>query len=52
MLPQGAGVIWSKGGQSFDPLLKGGAQERGRRAGTENVSAIVGLGVALVIDND
>ena len=44
--PQGAGVIWSKGGQSFDPLLKGGAQERGRRAGTENVSAIVGLGVA------
>ncbi|MAD61898.1 MAG: hypothetical protein CMH49_10380 [Myxococcales bacterium] len=44
--PQGVGVIWSRGGQSFTPLLKGGAQERGRRAGTENVSAIVGLGVA------
>ncbi len=44
--PQGVGAIWSKGGQSFSPLLKGGAQERGRRAGTENVSAIVGLGFA------
>ena len=44
--PQGAGVIWARGGAPFQPLLLGGAQERGRRAGTENVAAIVGLGVA------
>ena len=44
--PIGVGVIWSKGGHLFQPLLRGGSQERGRRAGTENVAAIVGIGVA------
>ena len=43
---QGAAAIWAHSGEPFEPLLRGGAQERGRRAGTENVSAIVGLGVA------
>jgi cysteine desulfurase len=44
--PIGTGVIWARGGAPFMPLLKGGAQERGRRAGTENTPSIVGLGVA------
>ena len=44
--PQGVGVIWCRGGAPFGPMMRGGAQERGRRAGTENVAAIVGLGVA------
>ena len=44
--PIGAGVIWANEGAPFMPLLKGGAQERGRRAGTENTPSIVGLGVA------
>ena len=44
--PMGVGVVWCKGGSSLNPLLQGGAQERGRRAGTENIAAIVGLGVA------
>ena len=44
--PMGVGCIWCKGGSALTPLLQGGAQERGRRAGTENIAAIVGLGVA------
>ena len=44
--PKGIGVLYLKRATRFRPLLRGGHQERGRRAGTENVPAIVGLGVA------
>jgi cysteine desulfurase len=44
--PKGIGVLYLKRGTRFRPLLRGGHQERGRRAGTENAPAIVGLGVA------
>ncbi len=44
--PKGVGVLYLKRGTRFRPLLRGGHQERGRRAGTENVTGIVGLGVA------
>jgi len=44
--PKGVGVLYLKRSTRFRPLLRGGHQERGRRAGTENVPAIVGLGVA------
>lgn len=44
--PLGVGALWCREGEPFDPLLLGGAQERGRRAGTENIPAIVGFGVA------
>jgi len=46
--PQGVGVLVkaAEGLHLADPLLKGGGQERGSRAGTENVAAIAGFGVA------
>ncbi len=44
--PKGIGVLYLKRGTRFRPLLRGGHQERGRRAGTENSAAIVGLGEA------
>jgi len=44
--PKGAGALFIKRGTRLMPLIDGGIQERGRRAGTENVPAIVGLGVA------
>jgi len=44
--PQGAGALWVRGGTTLAPFLAGGPQERGRRAGTENVAALVGFGVA------
>jgi cysteine desulfurase len=44
--PKGVGVLYLKRGARFRPLLRGGHQERGRRAGTENSTGIVGLGVA------
>ncbi|MEQ1870430.1 MAG: IscS subfamily cysteine desulfurase [Vicinamibacterales bacterium] len=44
--PKGAGVLWVKRGTRMLPLLTGGKHERNRRAGTENVPAIAGLGVA------
>jgi cysteine desulfurase len=44
--PKGAGVIWIKRGTRMQPTMTGGKHERNRRAGTENVPAIVGLGVA------
>ena len=51
--PKGIGVLYLRRNTRFRPLLRGGHQERGRRAGTENSAAIVGLGVAarLAIDN-
>ena len=44
--PKGVGVLYVRRGTRFVPFMKGGHQERGRRAGTENVPYIVGLGVA------
>ena len=44
--PKGAAALFVKKGTRLMPLIDGGIQERGRRAGTENVPAIVGLGVA------
>jgi cysteine desulfurase len=44
--PKGIGVLYLKRGVRFRPLLRGGHQERGRRAGTENTASIVGLGKA------
>ncbi len=45
--PKGAGVLYIRGGTPLLPLQSGGGQERQRRAGTENVAAIVGTAVAL-----
>lgn len=44
--PKGIGVLYLRRNTRFRPLLRGGHQERGRRAGTENTASIVGLGKA------
>jgi cysteine desulfurase len=44
--PQGTGALYLKKGTQIQPLLHGGRHERSRRAGTENVPGIVGLGKA------
>ena len=44
--PKGAGALWVKRGTRMLPILTGGKHERSRRAGTENVPALAGLGVA------
>lgn len=45
--PKGVGALYVKKGISLTNLIEGGAQERGKRAGTENVPAIVGMAAAL-----
>ena len=45
--PKGSGLLYIRQGTQLDPLLYGGGQERGRRSGTENVAAAVGLATAL-----
>lgn len=47
--PKGMGILYIRRGTPFSPLLTGGAQEWGMRAGTENVAGIVGLARALEI---
>lgn len=47
--PKGVGALWVRKGIRILPLLDGGVQEGGRRAGTENVPAIAGLGKAAEI---
>jgi cysteine desulfurase len=44
--PKGIGVLYVRRNTRFRPLLRGGHQERGRRAGTENTASIVALGEA------
>jgi cysteine desulfurase len=44
--PKGVGALWIRRGVRLQPPITGGKQERSRRAGTENVAAIVGLGAA------
>ncbi len=44
--PKGAGALVKGGALDLDPLVTGGGQERGERAGTENVAAIAGFGAA------
>lgn len=45
--PKGIGVLYARRGVPLFPLIHGGAQERGRRGGTENIPAIVGMAAAL-----
>ena len=45
--PRGIGFLYARKGVRLTNLIEGGAQERGKRAGTENVSAIVGMAAAL-----
>ena len=45
--PKGVGVLYAKKGIALTNLIEGGAQERGKRAGTENVAGVVGLAAAL-----
>lgn len=47
--PKGVGYLYVRSGTNIEPLIDGGAQERNRRAGTENVPAIVGMGEAVKI---
>lgn len=44
--PKGVGVLYVKRGTAYAPFMTGGHQEHGRRAGTENVASIIGLGKA------
>lgn len=44
--PKGIGALYIRRGTAFEPLIRGGAQDRGRRAGTENVAYVVGLATA------
>lgn len=47
--PKGVGGLFIRKGTPFEPMVRGGGQEGGRRGGTENVAAIVGLGAAAVL---
>jgi cysteine desulfurase len=47
--PKGAGCLYVRRGTPMAPLLRGGAQERNRRAGTENVAGVVGFGAAAAL---
>lgn len=45
--PKGIGVLYAKRGIALENVIHGGAQERGKRAGTENIPAIMGMAAAL-----
>lgn len=50
--PKGIGALYVKAGTSFAPLITGGHQERGKRAGTENTASIIGIGKAAELAAD
>jgi cysteine desulfurase len=50
--PKGVGALYVRKGTKFTPFLIGGHQENGRRGGTENVAAIVGLGKAAMLASE
>ncbi len=50
--PKGVGALYIRKGTKFSPFLMGGHQEEGRRAGTENVASIIGLGKAAELAKD
>ena len=50
--PKGCGLLYVRQGVKLENLIEGGSQERGRRAGTENVAGIVGLDAALQLAVD
>ena len=50
--PKGMGVLYVKKGVKFENIIDGGHQERGKRAGTENVASIVGMAKAMRISKD
>jgi cysteine desulfurase len=47
--PKGVGALYVRRGTTLEAFVRGGSQERNRRAGTENVAGIVGLGLAAVL---
>ena len=47
--PKGVGALYIRNGVTIEKFLQGGAQERRRRAGTENVASIVGMGEAITL---
>lgn len=47
--PKGVGFLYARKNQDLSSFIHGGSQERGKRAGTENVAGIVGMAQALVI---
>jgi cysteine desulfurase len=49
--PTGVGALYVRRGLKFEPLLRGGGQEGGRRSGTENTAGIVGMGAAAAAAN-
>ena len=50
--PKGTGALYVRDGIELENLIDGGHQEKGRRAGTENVAGIVGLGMACKLANE
>lgn len=50
--PKGVGVLYIRDGVRISSFMNGGAQERGKRASTENVAGIVGLGKAIELANE